>query len=145
MAERVTRKRRKLLQLQAERMRAAKTQRLASVQETPVETPAEEPLPGPSGLNESVLLPAPDADDDSLTESGSDDDYGSDFTREDADAAYQDWIVTMDVKMMAMMLHDNCTSRFGLTNMSAAADHEVAQLLGFNEKLIRTVITHLLD
>ena len=135
MAERVTRKRQKSLQLQAERTRAAKTQRLASVQETPVETPAEEPLPGPSGLNESVLLPAPDADDDSLTESGSDDDYGSDFTLEDAVAAYQDWIVTMDredVKMMAMMLHDNYTSRFGLTNMSAAA--EVAQLLVFNVK-----------
>ena len=34
MAERVTRKRRESLQLQAERMRAAKAQRTASVQET---------------------------------------------------------------------------------------------------------------
>jgi hypothetical protein len=40
-----------------------------------------------------------------------------------------------DVKMMAMMLHDNYTSRFGLTNTSAAA--EVAQLLCFSEKTIR--------
>ena len=36
---------------------------------------------------------------------------------------------------MAMVLHDNYTSRFGLTNTSAAA--EVAQLLGFNEETIR--------
>ena len=102
MAERVSRKRRKSLQLQAERMRAAKARRSASVQETVEssgETTAEEPLPGPSGLNESVLLPAPDANDDSLTESeseSSDDDYGSDFTLEDAGAAYQDWLATID-------------------------------------------------
>ena len=62
-------------------------------------------------------------------------DYGSDFTWEDA---YEDWLATMDredVKMMAMMLHDNYTSRFGLTHTSPAA--EVAQLLGFNKKTIR--------
>ena len=38
---------------------------------------------------------------------------------------------------MAMVLHDNYTSRFGLTNTSAAA--EVAHLLGFNEETIRTM------
>ena len=42
-----------------------------------------------------------------------------------------------DVKMMAMMLHNNYTSRFGLTHTSAAA--EVAQLLGFNKKTIRKI------
>ena len=36
--------------------------------------------------------------------------------------------------MMAMLLHDNYTSRFGFTNTSAAA--EVAKLLGFNKKTI---------
>ena len=45
MAERVSRKRRKSLNLQAERMRAAKAQRVMSVEET-VEMPAEnESLP----------------------------------------------------------------------------------------------------
>ena len=82
--------RRQSLQLQAECMRAAKAQRTASVQETvgsSIETPAEESLPGPSEPNESVLLPAPDTDDDSSTdlENESSNDYGSDFTREDAD------------------------------------------------------------
>ena len=37
--------------------------------ESSTETTAEEPLPGPSGLNGSILLPTPDADDDSLTRS----------------------------------------------------------------------------
>ena len=39
--------------------------------------------------------------------------------------AYQDWLATIDredVKMMAMVLHDNYTSLFGLTNTSAAAE-----------------------
>ena len=41
-------------------MRAAKAQRLVSLEET-VETRTEKDLlPGPSGLNESVILPAPD-------------------------------------------------------------------------------------
>ena len=64
MAERVSLKRRKSLKLQAERMRAMKARRSSSVQETvelSAETTAEEPLPGPSWLNESFLLPAPDA------------------------------------------------------------------------------------
>ena len=39
------------------------------------------------------------------------------------------------MKMMALMLHDNYTSRFGLTSTAAAA--EVAQLLALNEKTIR--------
>ena len=141
MAERVSRKRRKSLKSQAERMRTAKAQRVASVEET-VETPAEqESVPGPSGLNESVLLPAPDAEDDSLSESESEsgeDDYSADFALEDADAVYRDWLVTLDredKKMMAMMMYDNYSSRFGLTNTSAAA--EVAQLLGVNEKTMR--------
>ena len=140
MAERVSRKRRRSLQLQAECMRAAKARRAASVHETvesSAETTEEEPLPGTSGLNESLLLPAPD---DSLTESenkSKDDDYGSDLTLEDAGTAYQDLLATIDredVKMMAMMLHDNYTSRLGLTNTST----EVAQLLGVNEKTIRS-------
>jgi hypothetical protein len=49
-------------------MRAVKAQTTASVQETvgsSIETPAEESLSGPREPNESVLLPAPDADDDS--------------------------------------------------------------------------------
>ena len=109
--------------------------------ELSAETTAEEPLPGPSGLNESVLLHAADADDDSLTESeneSSDDDYESaDFRLEDV-GVYQDWLAILDredVKMMAMMLHDNYTSRFGLTKTSTAA--EVVQLLGFNNKTMR--------
>ena len=141
MAERVSRKRRRSLKVQSERMRTAKAQRVASVDET-VETLAEqESLPGPSGLNESVLLPAPDAEDESLSEwenESGDDEYSPDFPLEDADAVYRDWLVTLnreDKKMMAMMLYDNYISRFGLTNTSAAA--EVAQLLGFNEKTVR--------
>ena len=54
---------------------------------------------------------------------------------EDADAVYRDWLVTLDredKKMMAMMMYDNYSSLFGLTNTSAAA--EVAQLLGVNKK-----------
>ena len=127
MAERVSRKRRKSLKLQAERMRAAKAQRVTSVEET-VEMPAEnESLPGPSGLNESLLLPAPDDEDHSLSESDNesgDIDDSADFTREDADVVYRDWLVKLDREdkmMMAMMMHDNYTSRFGLTNTSAAA------------------------
>ena len=143
MAERVSRKRHKSLQLQAECMRAAKAQKSASAHGAAgltVEMPAEESLPGPSVLNESILLPAPDADEESLTgsENESDDDYGPGFTPEDARGIYQDWLVTVDredMKVMAMMLHDNYTSRFGLTNSSAAA--EVAKLLGFNENTIR--------
>ena len=141
MAERVSRKRQKSLKLQAERMRAAKAQRVTSVEET-VEMPAEnESLPGPSGLNESLLLPAPDDEDHSLSESDNesgDVDDSADFTREDADVVYRDWLVKVDREdkmMMAMMMHDNYTSRFGLTNTSAAA--EVSLLLGLNEKTIR--------
>ena len=73
----------------------------------------------------------------SENESG-DDEYGPHFTPEDARGIYQDWLVTVDredMKVMAMMLRDNYTSRFGLTNTATAA--EVAQLLGFNEKTIR--------
>ena len=128
MAERVSRKRRKSLKLQAKRMRTAKVQRSALVEET-VETVAkQESMPGPSGLNDSVMLPAPDAEDEDLSESESDsEDYGNsaDLTVEDADAVYRDWLVTLDredKKMMAMMIHDNYTSRFGLTNTSAAAE-----------------------
>ena len=90
MFQRVSEKRRESLQLQAEHMRAVKAQRSASVWETVeslTETTAEGPLPGPSRLNESILLPPPDADYNSLTQSGnesSDDDYGYDFTLEDA-------------------------------------------------------------
>ena len=52
MPERVSRKRRRSLTQQAEHMRAAKAQRLVSLEET-VETRTEEDLlPGPSGLNE---------------------------------------------------------------------------------------------
>ena len=40
-----------------------------------------------------------------------------------------------DVKMTAMLLHDNYTSHFGLTNTPVAV--EVALLLGLNEKTIR--------
>lgn len=47
-----------------------KAQTVALVKET-IETPAEqESVPGPSELNDNVLLlPAPDAEDDSLSES----------------------------------------------------------------------------
>ena len=64
-------------------------------------------------VNTSILLPAPDPDEESLTESeneGSDDDYGPDFTQEDVDGVYRDWLVAMDredIKLMAIMLHDN--------------------------------------
>ena len=70
MAERVSRKRR-------------------MVEET-VETVAEqESMPGPSGLNDCVMLPAPDAEDEDLSESESDsgdDGDSADFLVEDADA-----------------------------------------------------------
>ena len=141
MAERLSRKRRKSLSTQAECMRAAKAQRQPPVQLTLETHVQEDPSPGPSRLNESVVLPAPDTWNCSSSESeneSSDDDYGTEFSQEDADAAYQDWLLSVDsedMKMMALMLHDNYTSRFGLTNTSAAA--EVAQLLGFNEKTIR--------
>lgn len=69
MAERVSRKRRESLKLQAERMRTAKAQRVTSVEETAEMHAQEESLPGPSGLNESLVLPAPDAEDHSLSES----------------------------------------------------------------------------
>lgn len=141
MAERMSRKRRSYLKLQAECMRAVKARRLSSTEQAVETCAVDDPLPGHSGLNESVVLPAPDVEDSSLSESehnGSDDDYSANYTLEDAASAYQDWLVTLDredVKMMALMLHDNYTSRFGLTNVSAAA--EVAQLLGLNEKTIR--------
>lgn len=141
MAERVSRKRRKSLKLQAERMRAAKAQRVTLVEETVDLAAQNESLPGPSGLNESLLLPAPDDEDHSLSESDNesgDDGDSADFTREDSDAVYRDWLLKIDREdkmMMAMMMHDNYTSRFGLTNTSAAA--EVSLLLGLNEKTIR--------
>ena len=142
MAERVSRKRRKSLCMQAECMRTAKAQRQVH---TPValETQVEEdPAPGPSSMNESVVLPGPDTGGNSSSESdsseNSNEDYTSELCQEDADVAYQAWVLTLDredVKMMALMLHDNYTARFGLTCSAAAA--EVALLLGFNEKTIR--------
>ena len=86
MAERVSRKRRRSLQLQAECMRAAKARISASVHESSAETTEEEPFAW-SQRNES-----------------SDDDYGSDFTQEDAGAAYQDWLATITL-LVARQLH----------------------------------------
>lgn len=121
-------------------MRTAKVQRSALVEER-VETVAEqESMPGPSGLNDRVMLPAPDAEDEDLSESESDsgdDGDSADFSLEDTNAVYRDWLVTLDredKKMIAMIIYDNYTSRFGLTNTSAAV--EVAQLVGLNEKTI---------
>ena len=56
---------------------------------------------------------------------------------DDADGVYQDWLATVDRedKMMALMLHDNYVTRFGLTKTAAAA--EVGLLLGYNEKTVR--------
>lgn len=60
------------------------------------------------------------------------------LTVEDANAIYQDWLVKLDKedkKMMEMMIYNNYTSRFGLTNTSVSS--KVTQLVGLNEKTIR--------
>lgn len=138
MAERMSLKRKKSLVTQAERMRAAKAGRQEPVLEMDEEG---DPVLGSTSLDQSVVLPGPDAEDSSPSEpeSGeSSDEYECEFSQDDADAAYQDWLLTLDredVKMMALMLHGHYIARFGLTHSSAAA--EVALLLGFNEKTIR--------
>ena len=58
-----------------------------------------------------------------------DEDCDTEFALDDADAAYQTWY---NVKMMALMLHDNYTSHFGLTSTAAAS--EVAQLLALRKQ-----------
>ena len=92
MAERVSRKRCESLKLQAKCMRAAKVQRSTLAEETAETVAEQESMPGPSGSNDSVILPAPDAEDEDLSESESDsEDYGdsADFTMEDADAVIE--------------------------------------------------------
>ena len=135
MAEKLSHKRKASLLTQAQRMRDAKASKRR--EESGEDTPT-----GSSSQDESILLPGPVTGEDSDEWEGSDEDSDSEFegtfTREDADGVYQDWLVGVDrddVKMLALMVHDNYTERFGLTNTAAAA--EVGLLLGFNEKTIR--------
>ena len=82
MADRVFVKRQKSLQLQAEHMRTAKAQRSASVEETIETVTEEESVSGPSGMNDSVMLPAPDFKGKYFSEPESDsgdDSVGADF------------------------------------------------------------------
>ena len=59
-----------------------------------VKTSAEqEPVPGFSGLNKSLLLPAPDTEDNSLSESKNESSiykYGADFLQGVADTVFRD-------------------------------------------------------
>ena len=71
-------------------MRTAKAQRQVR---TPValETQVEEdPAPGPSSMNESVVLLGPDSSENS------DEDYTSELCQEDSDAGYQACVLTLD-------------------------------------------------
>ena len=81
-------------------MRTAKAQRQVR---TPValETQVEEdPAPGPSSMNESVVLLGPDTGGNSSSESdsseNSDEDYTSELCQEDSDAGYQACVLTLD-------------------------------------------------
>ena len=114
-------------------MRAARVRRSHALDEQMEEDHA----PGASTLNSSILLPGPDDENSSSSESDKSSD--EDYTQEDANAAYQRWLSTLDrevVKIMAMMISDNYVVRFGLTKTNAAK--EVALLLGLNKKTVRT-------
>ena len=136
----MSRKRKKSLLERAEKMRVAKASKKLGEQ-APAQLDEDDlSAAGPSADN-SVLLPGPtglNSSDESSHEDTSDEDFEDTFTSEEADAVYQDWLMTMerdDLKIMAMMLHDNYVERFGLTKTAAAS--EVGLLLGFNEKTIR--------
>ena len=89
----------------------------------------------------SIILPVPSTGEysgESDQSNSGDEEYDEQFREDEADAIYQDWLVTVDredIKMMSLMLHDNYVNRFGLTKTAASA--EVGLLLGFNEKTIR--------
>ena len=131
MAQRMSLKRKKSLLMQAECTRAAKAQRSHAL----IEQMEEDPASGASTLNSSILLPGPDDENSSSSESDKSSD--EDYTQEDANAAYQHWLLTLDrevVRMIAMMISDDYVVRFGLTKTNVAAK-EVSLLLGLNEKL----------
>ena len=134
MTERRSRKRRNSLTTQAEVMREAKARKRWSASETRVLDHELGEAEGQAPIQDSALLPGPDCEESCPSErdngESSDDDYACQFSQDDADAAYQDWVQSLgrdDMKMMTLMLHENYKARFGLTNSGAAA--EVALLL----------------
>ena len=102
---------------------------------------AEEIPQAAGNLDNSIELPGPStmptfSENDERESDG--EDYGGEFTRDDARACYEDWLVTLEkehVQMMGMMLFDSYIARFGLLQTKAA--EEVALLLGINEKTVR--------
>ena len=67
-------------------------------------------------LNNTLELPAP-VDDVFNTEDSSNEDYDDTITSKDSSAIYRDWVKEMsrvDQQRIAMMLHDNYTTQFGL-------------------------------
>ena len=138
MAERNTRKHMTLLSDKAEKMRVAKDLCTTSSRQHDESTLS---TPHPSTGDDSILLPRPMggySSEESNEDLSADEYFTGAFSRDDAAAVYQDLLMTVDredLKMMAMMLHDNYVERFGLT-MTAAAG-EVGQLPRVNEKTIR--------
>ena len=111
MAQRISRKCKRGLVVQAEQMWAVKAAKRLSLDAL--------------SLNESlplhVLSIDEDFDADSLEES--DEDYSNLFTKEEAAEIYLGWISERDkndMRMMAVMLFDTFMQRFGLTKRGAA-------------------------
>ena len=148
MAERVSRKRRRQLVVQAERMRSSKVARRKMIDYSDELTPgeasvssvqterSEEAVPSLDGSFLLPVTPIEAGDTDSSDES--DDDYDANLTVDEAESIYRDWMSELDnedVKMMALMMYDAFQKRFGLTKCGAAA--EVALLLGRSSKTVR--------
>lgn len=102
MPPKMSRKRRRTLIRLAEEMRAKKQPKSDTAEETSMATGSLNeslPLPGPSALLSSTLSADRESDGE---------DYGGEFTSDDARVRYDDWLVTLpkdSMQMMAMMLY----------------------------------------
>lgn len=91
-----------------------------------------------TSFDESFSLPIDNHVSDVDLSSSSDEEYISDFTLDDAQQVYRDWISEQPketVKTLSVMMMDTFMNRFGLTVVAAAS--ECGLIFGPNEKTIR--------
>ena len=131
----LSRKRKQTLVRLTDEMRKKKR----AIEETRQETQQQDSAATTSGdLDESLQLPGPSGMAIVDERESDSEEYRGEFTSDEAQACYDDWLVTLEkehVQMMAMMLFDNYITRFGLLKTKAA--EEVALLLGVSEKTVR--------
>jgi hypothetical protein len=87
-----------------------------------------------ASLDDSLLLPRVYSSSDD-----SDSDCETNFDQAAAKETYKEWISRQpkhDVKMIALILMDTFSERFGMTDVGAAS--EAGMVVGFNEKSLRT-------